>query len=90
VVDRHAPGEPDSEIDIVCECDRRTCSNGLRLSLERYDAVRQFPTRFVMTPGHSHPDDERIVEQHDEFVVVENTGPVAGIAIRLDPRKRQS
>ena len=87
---RHAPGEPHTEIDIVCECDRRTCSNGLRLSLERYDAIRQFPTRFVITPGHSHPDDERIAEEHGEFVVVEKTGPVTGIAIRLDPRKRQS
>jgi hypothetical protein len=71
---RHAPDEPDSVIDIVCECHRRTCSNVLRISLGRYDAIRQFPTWFVMTSGHSHPDDERIIEEHDEFVVVEKTG----------------
>jgi hypothetical protein len=65
------------KLEIVCECARRNCSKRFRISPKRYEAVRQFPTRFAMKPGHSADEDERIVEEHEEFVVVEKTGPVA-------------
>ena len=83
-------GKSDREIEIVCECERRSCSKHLRISRERYEVVREFPTRFVMKPDHSVADDERVVEQYDRFVVVEKIGPSARVAIFLDPRKRRT
>ena len=79
----------DSEIEVVCECERRSCITGVRLSVKEYEAIRRFPTRFLMRLGHSSFEDERVVEDHDGFVVVEKTGPSAQVAIRLDPRKRR-
>ena len=82
-------GRADAEIEVVCECERPSCSKGLRFSLEQYEAIRLFPTRFVMNHGHSTAEDERVVEEHDGFVVVEKTGSSAQIAIRLDPRRHR-
>jgi hypothetical protein len=78
------------EIDVVCECESRNCAKGLRLALGRYEAVRRFPTRFVMMRGHSSATDERIVADDAGIVVVEKIGPEAQVAIRLDPRRRRS
>lgn len=75
------------EIEFVCECDERACSKHLRLPVEAYDGLRQFPTRFVVSPAHIALKDERVVEEHDTYAIVEKTGPTAGIAIRLDPRR---
>ena len=78
------------EIEIVCECEHHTCTRRLSLTLDDYDAIRGFPTRFVMVPGHSTADDERIVERRAGFLVVEKTGRSARVAARLDPRRHQS
>jgi hypothetical protein len=82
---RANPGRDEAEF--VCECDERTCSRHLRLPIEAYDALRQFPTRFVVSPEHIALSDERVVEEYDTYAIVEKTGPTAGIAIRLDPRR---
>ncbi len=85
-----ASGLRPPEFEAVCECDRRSCARSVRLSVAQYEASRrQFPTRFLMKPGHSNLEDERVVEEHEAFVVVEKIGPSAQIAIRLDPRKRR-
>ena len=83
-------GAGGGKIDIVCECEHRTCLQLLTLSLERYEAIRRVPTHFVAKPGHTATDDERIVEQHEEFIVVEKVGPSAPLAVRLDPHRRPS
>jgi hypothetical protein len=75
------------ELELVCECDRRSCSRAIRLSADDYERVRRFPTRFVLARGHSSLEDERIVELHEGHAVVEKTGPAARLAIRFDPRR---
>ncbi len=76
-------------IELVCECDRRGCEERLRIARTDYDATRRFPTRFLVLPGHEALYDERVVEDHGGFVVVEKTGATAPMAIRLDPRRRE-
>lgn len=76
------------KVDVVCECEHRGCSERISIALDRYEAIRRFPTRFVVAPGHWAGGDERVVEERDGFSVVEKTGPSARIAIRLDPRSR--
>jgi hypothetical protein len=77
------------EIAVVCECECRNCAREFRIPLGRYEAVRRFPTRFVMKPGHTKATNERIVEDGSGFVVIEKIGPEAQVAIRLDPRRRR-
>jgi hypothetical protein len=78
-------GRNDEGIEIVCECELGTCLESLAMSVDRYEAIRQFPTRFVLKVGHPVAGDEQIVERHDEFSVVEKSGPSAQVAVRLDP-----
>jgi hypothetical protein len=82
-------GQTNAELEILCECEQRRCSEPIRITVERYDAVRRFPARFVRKHGELASDDERVVERYDEFFVVEKSGPVAQSAIRLDPRGRR-
>lgn len=76
-------------IEAVCECERRGCTRGVRLSAEEYEAIRRFPTRFLMRRGHACDDGERVVEAHEGYDVIEKTGPAALVAIRLDPRRQR-
>lgn len=73
----------------MCECEARDCEVTIRTAVDRHEAVRQFPTRFVMRQGHLDSQEERIVEEARRLVAAEKTGPLAQIAIRLDPRRRR-
>lgn len=82
--------EGDAEaISFVCECGQRGCDANLRLSGAAYDAVRRFPTRFLLAARHASASDERVVADSGDYLVVEKVGPSARVAITLDPRKRQ-
>jgi hypothetical protein len=43
------------------------------LTHSEYEAVRQKPKQFALVPGH-HSRSDRIVEEHEDFMVVEKTG----------------
>jgi hypothetical protein len=81
------PGFAADELELVCECDRQSCSRAIHLPPNDYECVRRFPTRFVLARGHSSLEDERIVEVHEGYAVVEKTGPAARVAIQFDPRR---
>jgi hypothetical protein len=75
------------EGEFVCECSNSTCTQQVRMSLQTYEQIRAEPTRFFVIKGHHESDYERIVDEHEEFVVVEKLpGGPRGIAIRDDPR----
>jgi hypothetical protein len=78
----------DAEFDLVCECTDGDCFERLTVSVEDYEAIRRFPTRFVVKPGHAADQVERVVEETASFLVVEKIGADAAAAIRLDPRRR--
>src|SRR5687767_14874251 len=75
----------DGEFDLVCECTDGGCFEHLAVSTEDYEAIRRFPTRFVVKPGHAADQVERVVEETARFLVVERSGADAETAIRLDP-----
>jgi len=60
------------------------------MTVEEYERVRRVPTHFLVLPGESHvfPDIERVVEDHDGYVVVEKFGDAGRMAAKLDPRSR--
>ncbi len=79
--------ELEDHLDFVCEC--ANCSfDRLILTRQDYDAIRRFPTRFLVKPGHDARDEERVVEESAGYAVVEKVGAGAQIAIQLDSRRK--
>lgn len=74
------------QAEFVCECASLDCAERIQLTLREYEAVRSVSTQFVIKPGHLLPDDERVVERHDEYLVVEKVGHAGERARELDPR----
>jgi hypothetical protein len=72
--------------EFVCECADAECVERIQLTLSAYEAVRSVPTRFVVKPRHVLPANERVVEEHKGYVVVEKIGHAGERALRLDER----
>jgi hypothetical protein len=72
----------------LCECADRDCIEEVWPSIAEYEAIRRSPVRFPVKPGHDYPEFERVVEEHDSYVVVEKFGEAAEIVRRADPRSR--
>jgi len=74
------------ELDVFCECERVDCLDRLSAQIDDYEAVRRFPTHFVVRPAHLGAED-RIIQETPEYVVIEKVGPDAAVAISQDPRR---
>jgi hypothetical protein len=75
------------ESEFVCECGNSSCAERVRMTLAAYEEVRSDPKRFFVVKGHEMLDYERIVDDRENYLVVEKLpGGPAGIAIRDDPR----
>jgi hypothetical protein len=70
----------------VCECASLECAEQIELTLPQYEAVRRVATHFMIKPGHWLPDEERVVERHGDYLVVEKVGHAGERARQLDPR----
>lgn len=79
-------GDQDDAVRFRCECAQLDCHTILRLTLSKYEYVREDPRRFVVASGHELPEAEVVVERHDEYLVVEKRGASGAEAARLDPR----
>jgi len=75
---------------LLCECGTGGCTERLELTRTEYEQLRRYPTRFAVLPGHQIPGVERVVEEHEGFLVVEKLGDSAVVACRLDPRSHRS
>ncbi len=56
---------------------RRASSETLDLTASEYEAAHSSPIRFPILDGHEWPEVERVVEQHDGYIVVEKFGEAA-------------
>jgi hypothetical protein len=72
--------------EFVCECAQIDCAERMYLTLAEYEAVRSVPTHFIVKPDHVLPEEERVVERNDEYMVVEKFGHAGERARQLDPR----
>jgi hypothetical protein len=57
-------------------------------TIAQYEAVRAHPTRFLVTPEHSLPEIETVVEKGDTWWVIEKQGEAGRLVEHLDPRGR--
>jgi hypothetical protein len=74
-------------VSVVCECGNIGCVERIEMTAADYEAVRLFPTRFLVKPGHVAREGERVIRQSAGCVVIEKFGRDAVDAIRLDPRR---
>lgn len=76
--ERH--GTTATEPVYVCECADAGCAEQITIAPETYRRVREDPRLFFVRPGHEDPQLERIVEQHDGYLIVEKTGAAGEVA----------
>ena len=77
----------EAPFQFVCECSDEGCNEAVVLTLTEYEAVRADATHFIVAPGHVwEPDDERVVNEAESYVVVEKTGDAGDVAEEEDPR----
>lgn len=55
----------------LCECAAGRCTEAVWLTRAQYEAIRAVPTQFFTVPGHELAGEDRVVERHEGFVVVE-------------------
>ena len=72
---------------IACECADAACVETLEIGESQYAEVRSNPRRFVVLPGHIYPDVEIVVEELDDYAVVEKVASAAEFAEATDPRQ---
>jgi hypothetical protein len=85
--ERFGPEDPTTAFEeFLCECGDQLCVERVKLTVREYESVRDEPTQFVIRPGHSMPQIERIVIEHERYVVVVKLDDAAEIAVELDPR----
>jgi hypothetical protein len=61
----------DRLVPFICECSKTTCTETIRLSVEKYRKARDGGGAFILLPGHEDPDVERVVAQGNGYVLVE-------------------
>ena len=71
-------------IPFVCECPNKDCVEIVGLSLDEYEAIRQYPRRFFNVSGHETASvearAERIIAVAGDLTVVEKIGVAGEIA----------
>jgi hypothetical protein len=80
--------DAEEALELCCECEVGDCFVRFSVSHQQYEAVRRFPTRFLVLADHVTPQ-ERIVEvlSGSGAVVVEKVGAGARTAILGDSRR---
>ena len=78
----------DEEFEVFCECGRAGCRDGVIVTTGMYEALRRVPTHFLVKRSHAGST-ERVVESHEDFLIVEKFGRSGLEAIQLERGKRR-
>jgi hypothetical protein len=72
-------------VPFICECSDPACTKVIRLTLSQYRSIRDNPRRFAHAKGHEAAisGSVQLVEECDDFAVVEKTGEAGDMAARL-------
>ena len=73
-------------LPFLCECADEECTTLVRMSREAYARLRSNPRRFVNARGHDAASGRhaRVVEEHEDYLIVEKIGEAGEIAAELD------
>jgi hypothetical protein len=84
-------GSITGQFDIFCECGDMMCAERITVPMKEYERVRSDSKQFLLKVGHEDPTVERVIENHDSFVIVEKEGvEVEEVAEATDPRRDDS
>jgi hypothetical protein len=72
-----------SAVHAICECANAACHESIELDIDGYAAIRSSPLHFLIKAGHEWPDVERVVSEHDGYIVVEKVAEAGEMAIEL-------
>jgi hypothetical protein len=61
----------DDRLDFRCECGQPDCDSFVSLTVAEYEHVRRDNDRFAVVPGHEDPAIERVVEQGEQYLIVD-------------------
>lgn len=70
-------GRPDTSAVFVCECGHLGCSHTVKMPVAEYESVRTSFDRFLLVPGHEIEEVDKVVEQHESYLVVVKREPEA-------------
>jgi hypothetical protein len=75
----------------VCECADPACLERVDLTLAEFGVLREDPRWFCVAPSQDHVwyDQERVVERHERYWVVEKLGEAARLVVAFDRRRRR-
>ena len=63
---------PSSELtEYICECSEVDCLEKIELGEDAYEAIRSTPNVFVIVPGHERLEVEHVVEENEDYLLVE-------------------
>jgi hypothetical protein len=86
----HEEAGREGYVPMLCECGKADCEHVVPMTLEEYEAVREDPRHFAVTPEHLLVQVERVVEDEGRFLVVEkHPGIPATVAEDEDPRQAE-
>ena len=81
-----AGASPAGTVEIICECGQTSCMDRIRVTAESYERTRSAPADFLLKPGHDKQEFEKVIETHEEFVLVRKVGEAGELAKKRDPR----
>lgn len=64
-------------LELICECERVQCHDGVEVELSAYADARSSALRFFVLPGHEDPEIEKVVLRTPGYLVVEKVGEAA-------------
>jgi hypothetical protein len=81
-------GTDTGTLEIICECGAVSCTERISVPIAEYERARSTPTHFLLMVGHEDPTVERMIENHETWILVEKEGTdVEEIAEATDPRR---
>jgi ethanolamine utilization microcompartment shell protein EutS len=62
------PGE--QQCDFLCACGQPDCTAIVSLTIAEFEHAQSKDDQFVIAHGHESPEIERVVEEHENYLVV--------------------
>jgi hypothetical protein len=77
--------DDDIPLHFYCECADENCVLRVIMKPSLYQAIHRDRNRFIIAPGHDVKEIERVIDQQDDYYVVEKTVEVPDSPGGLNP-----
>ena len=64
--------DPENEaLQFYCECSNDDCEDRIEMTVEDYEKHHSRKDRFIVLPGHETDTVEKVVQQYDDYAIVQ-------------------